>query len=467
MFMITVLAFMTLAGCLKNEPVTSNEPKVLRIFGDEYTVNENSSYFEFVYDNVEIELIDRNKIYQEAYNSSSDSGEPAFDPQERIMEILNGPNPPDVIYLDQSQISSFIEDGIIVPLDTFIEKDKFDLEGIVPGVVEGIKDLGNGSIYALSPTYSAQALFYNKNIFDKMNVPYPEDRMSWEEVFNLARQLSYEENDKKHYGLAFESYMDEYSQMNMYIEPLSLSIFNGDYTSLTVDAPVWEDVWELFSELYRDDVLAPAYDYMKEMESGQPVSYFDRELFAGGRAAMSIGSYDRVRMLADMLRGNVYYGDMREQPEKFEWDIVSLPIHPEVGDVGGNLSIYGMMAINAKSDQQELAWQFISLMNGDKMAKVNAKKSWNLPTRFEYVSQPDGLEVNLEAFTLLKPSINYTYLDFMKNYPNGHPYQIMSFGGQLFKDVLEDKKTVKEALAEFQKTGQEELNRIIEQHKEN
>lgn len=469
MLLIVVLTFTMLTGCFKSEPVTSDEPKVLRIFGDEYSVNENSSYFEIVHDNITIELIDRNAIYQEAYSSTADGGEPAFDPEVRIMEIINGPNPPDIIYLDQTQVSKYVDEGLLVALDSFIEKDKFDLEGIVPGVLEGIKDLGNGSIYALSPTFSAQALFYNKSLFDKMNVPYPEDRMSWEEIFNLAKQLAHEENDKQYYGFAFERYSDEYNQMNMYLEPLNLSIFNGDYTGLTIDSPVWEEIWELFAGLYKEGVLAPGYDFSKMMGSDGPVmavSFFDRELFLGGRAAMSVGGFDRIRMLADIGRGNVYFGERSEQPEPFEWDIVTLPIHPDVGDVGGNLSIYGMMAINSKSDQQELAWKYISFMNGDKMAKVNAKKDWQLPTRFEYVSPPDGLDVNIDAFTLLKPSLNYTYIDFRKHYPNSSPYMITNLGGQLFKDVIEDKKTVKEALAEFQKTGQEELDRIIEQDKD-
>jgi len=459
---LLVFTLSIITGCLKSEPSASSEPRVLRILGSEYTVNQDSSYFEVSHDNVSIELINIDKIYQEAYNNTSQGQQPSVNPDDKIKEIINGPNPPDVIYLNQTQLTQYIEEGLITPLDSFIEKEKFDLDGIAPALINGIRNIGNGTLYALAPTFESQVLIYNKTMFDKMNIPYPEDKMSWEQIFNLARQLTHEENGKKIYGLAFESYMDASSQMDIYTQPLNLSIFNADYTSVTVNTPEWEKVWSTIAELHTAEIVPPLFNPMKARESGEivSVSYADRQPFLFGRAAMAIGRYNDIRQLAESMTGNVYYGDAMEQSAKFEWDIVTLPIHPEVGDVGGNVSMYDLLAINANSDQADLAWQYISFINGEKMAKVKAKQSWQLVSRFEHVQQPEGLTINLNAFVALTPANNTWVSEFRKLYPKHSPYEITSIGSQLLEQVINGEKTVQEALAEYQTKGQEALDRI-------
>ena len=313
----------------------------------------------------------------------------------RYGETLTGPNAPDVIYVDQHNFPMLIEEGLVQPLDTFIQESKYNIEGIAPAVVEGIRDMGNGTLYALAPTFQAQALFYNKSFFDKMGVSYPTDNMSWDEIFNLARELSHEENGEKKYGFS-AGWGDLYNtMMGMYAQQLGLQQFNEDFTQLTVNTPQWEKAWTSFIDLQKQDVIAPPFDYQKAEQSGQWKPYQEDD-FISGRSAMQIRQFGDVRHIAEVMNRDMKFGDGYEL-EKFEWDIVTFPVHPENPEVGGPVYMNQMMAINATAQNPKTAWEYIAFLNDDRVAKTRANISWEMVSRIEYIKPPAGIEVNMEA----------------------------------------------------------------------
>lgn len=456
--MIVVLIVPILAGCLKPEMVESNEPKVLRVFASQYVMEQYSPLFEVTYQNVEIELMDMDKIYQEIYRQQQEAPDKQIDPKEKLIEILDGPNAPDIIITDQSTFPELIDQGRLLPLDSFIEKSNYDLDGIAPAVREGIRDLGDGALYALAPTFNAMVLFYNKDWFDKRNVPYPSDGITWDQMMDIARQLTYEENGEKKHGLTFDHYGDLFYQVEYYLAPLDLSLFDSDFTTFNVDIPVVERAWNYFNDLQNEELLAPPFDWEKARD--RPISPFEREAFLGGKAAMMIGQYYQLRNLSSWMSGRYYYGPDVELPEPFEWDIAVLPTHSEAPDIGFGSSLNNLMAINAKAENPELAWEFISFINGEKVGKVLAKRGWDLVARTELMQAPDGLSLNMEAFSALKPAKANMQMEFTKQFPDGHLWSILSIGNDEFRAVLNGDKTVKEGLAEYQRRGQEQLDQM-------
>jgi multiple sugar transport system substrate-binding protein len=455
---ILLLVMSLLTGCLNTKPSDeSSEPKVLKILTNEWVFRETAPLFEVSHDNVTVELINVDQIVNEMYRNQGPDQKPK-EMKEVYKEILTGPNAPDVVYIDANMFKDLVNEGLLQSLDTFIQKEKYDIEGMAPAVVEGIREMGNGTLYALAPTFTSQALFYNKTFFDKRGVQYPTDGMTWEDILNLARELSYEENGEKKYGFG-TMYGDLYNLVNIYANQLGLSQYDEEYKTFTVNTPEWEKAWSTFINLQKEGVIAPPFDYAQMDKQGNFRPYMDHD-FLSGRAAMQIMNYNDVRQVAEVMNGN-YMSDSQEKLETFEWDVVTFPVHPEMPDVGGPVYMNVIMGINANAQNADLAWEYIAFMNGDKVAKARANTSWELASRVEYNKAPLGLEINMNAFTSLKPApLKDDMTALYQKFPNGNAWEIFEAGRQEFEAARKGEKTVQQALADYQKKGQEILDRL-------
>jgi hypothetical protein len=75
-------------------------------------------------------------------------------------------------------------------LDAAIEQDsEFSLEGILPGAIQKMRSMGDGKLYDLAPTFSSDAIFYNKKLFEEYGVPLPQDGMIWNDLLLLAERF--------------------------------------------------------------------------------------------------------------------------------------------------------------------------------------------------------------------------------------------------------------------------------------
>ncbi|WP_374017918.1 extracellular solute-binding protein [Paenibacillus thiaminolyticus] len=77
------------------------------------------------------------------------------------------------------------------------------------GIVEIQRALdpdGTGLLYGMPIEGTQKALYYNKAIFDKFGVDYPRDGMTWDEIQDLAKQVTAERDGVKYRGLSFGHY---------------------------------------------------------------------------------------------------------------------------------------------------------------------------------------------------------------------------------------------------------------------
>jgi ABC-type glycerol-3-phosphate transport system substrate-binding protein len=65
----------------------------------------------------------------------------------------------------------------------------------------------NGRIYGFPANASSDALFYNKDVFDRMHIPYPKGPMTWQEFLPLAQQMTIRDADGRiqQYGFSFDA----------------------------------------------------------------------------------------------------------------------------------------------------------------------------------------------------------------------------------------------------------------------
>ncbi|HEY0827168.1 MAG TPA: extracellular solute-binding protein, partial [Bacilli bacterium] len=470
--LILCLMVPVLAACMKKNEEDPDKVRVLRIatnadygMDTEYFRSQFTEIFEYANPNIEIELI---PIYDERqqggfYGKEGDGlaeGEEPFDPMKMLKELMDSATPPDIVVMQIDDLTELVAENRLTPLDTLMADDKINIEDFVPSVIEGLKKAGDGGkLYALAPMFTAQALIYNKAMFAEANVTPPTDRMTWDDIFNLARQVQSGEGEDKKYGFSFTNYSgnDLFYDMTSYMAALDLRMFDDAGEKMTVATPEWEKVWTTMIGISKEKLLPEPPDYSKPMSEEDMNKPYQGDNFLSGKVAMTLIDYGWVNqiILANKNAENT------EGYTPIEWDVVTVPYHEEAFEIGGTSYMNGIMGINAKGQNPEDAWKFISFINGEEWAKIKSKSSYTLVSRKSYNKPKDGLDYNMAAFSTLVPAPNPYSNKLYRKYPR--LYEVQSIGQQKFQEALKGTKTVNAALKEWENEG----NAMLQQFKEN
>ncbi|MGP0587674.1 ABC transporter substrate-binding protein [Paenibacillus timonensis] len=456
------LALGLLAGCNGSKAADPEQEKVLRIgvlygsYDDSYFRQQYTDVYEFTHQNVRIEVVPA--IDQSQYRYQ-DNSQPYVQPDylENMKKIMTGSNPVDVVVTDTSVLNQLIKENMVKQLDPLIQEDKFDTSDYVPAVIDGIKDLGEGSLYALTPSFSSSALFYNKKMFTDAGVEPPTDNMTWDDVFNLARRLAKGEGKERVYGFSFNRYVgnDPFWDMQYsYVNSLQLKTFDDKAETMTVNTPQWTKVWETISKLSKDKVIP---DNTSNPMDGSDWSSISSDLFLSGKVAMTIGESYYINEISDANNNASKIKNFKS----VDWDVVTLPSHPEKPGVGGNIWLSNTFAINSAAPNADTAWDFIKFINGEDWAKLKSRSnSYEMLARKSYIKPKSGLDYNIQAFYLLKPTPpNDPKQDKLMSEKPGL-YSVTDSGRKFFQEVLENKKTPAEALKEWEEKGNKMLQEI-------
>ncbi len=104
-------------------------------------------------------------------------------------------------------IGSVAEQGLLEPLQPYIDRDKFDLGVYIDGQVDGWKVVGPKDtepvIYGLPLIGDTRFIIYDKKIFDDWGVPYISDTPTPEELIEAAKKMTGKnpKTGKDNYGI--------------------------------------------------------------------------------------------------------------------------------------------------------------------------------------------------------------------------------------------------------------------------
>ncbi|REJ20347.1 MAG: ABC transporter substrate-binding protein [Paenibacillaceae bacterium] len=420
------------------------EPVTLKVlYWDEQSFNSEYGMLYYALNpNVEFEVVSTSKLQASEIQSSEE--------YEKKFEQFIQDEKPDILMLNQDQYEKFAADGRLVSLESYLTRDKLDLEGFIPGLVDLMREKGGGELYGLTPHFYSQAIYYNKDLFDRYNISYPTDQMSWEEVLNLAGRFPTDGSDEDRiYGLSL-GYSTELFQLGLAIGTTSgLRVVNPADKRISIDSESWVNAFETALRAIRSDTL---YNNENTSFSGSYEDYLLQNPFVSGKVAMAIdGLYlmQRIREAANII------------PDKIvkNWDLVTIPVDPANPDYTNDFSFSNIFAIHAESPNRDAAWEFIRYIHSDDYARVKSKAyTGQLPVRTKYIQDEEGR--NMAAFYALKPSNNNLYAGF-EDLPQDFFMQYYTIGTEEMKAVVDNQKTVAEALASMQTRLQAALDEAI------
>ncbi len=456
-----------LAAC-SSGTTDSAEKRVLRIGfvsgsqdTEAYYRQQYTDTYELMNPNIEFEIVSAIN-YDDSRFEQSEPGKPMQTPDEyeALQKLLTGDNPIDVLVFDYRYLKRMTQDNLLMPLDPLVQKDKFDLSDYVPTVIDGIKSAGEGSLYALTPTFNSSALFYNKKLFADNGITPPTDKMEWQEIFNLARQVAKGEGEDRTFGFSFNRWAsDGFNDSMTYSQALQLKTWDDKGEKMLVNSDQWAEVWTTVSSLYKENIV-PTQQFMQQLYEKQSAAGgndpFYGDLFIKGQLAMTIGDYNYIN---ELKRAS----DNASKIQDFvpvDWDVVTVPVSPNDPDTGGNINLSQLMAINSKAQNDKDAWEFIKFTNSKEWAKLKSRSVYEMVARKEFLKPIGNLDYNMDAFTTLKP-LQPSSIDndkIIREKPG--IWEAQSAAYQLFQDVIDGKKEVKEALAEWETQGNAVLDRI-------
>lgn len=411
---------------------SDGEPTTLKImyWNEQIFYNDYGLLFYATHPNFDIKI---------ASTSSIQTGEGDYN--EKFDEFIRNEKP-DILMLTLDQYEKFAADGRLASLESYVADDKFDLEGLIPGLVDLMREKGGGELYGLTPQFSGQAVYYNKDLFDRYNIEYPTDKMSWEEFLNLAGRFPTDGQDEDRiYGIDLGYTASNLHQFGQTIGlTMGLRVVNSADKRVSIDSESWVRAYETALKAFRSGTLYPNdnSDFSGVMTYED---YLFQNPFIAGKVAMTINTTYLLQQLREAANA---FPDKAVQ----NWDLVTIPVDPANPDYTHDTPFYSIFAINAESANRDAAWEFIRYIHGDEFAQVRSKTfAGQLPVRTKYIQDSEGR--NMAAFYMLKPSSSSLFAG-IEDMPQDFSMQYYTIGTEEMQAVMDDRKSVAEALASMQ-----------------
>jgi multiple sugar transport system substrate-binding protein len=236
---------------------------------------------------------------------------------------------PDIAFLWPTP--QYAAQGVLENLDPYIQKSGYKLDDYWPGLLESAKY--KGSVYGLPRDNEVNVLYFNKDLFDKAGVKYPDENWTWDDLLAAAQKLTVKDASGKvtQYGLAMEggkyaSWINENggSILDDYVNP----------SKCTMADPKSVEGIKFFADLMNQGYA------MRDADLSQAGG--DAGVFQSGQAAMIIQNTSRV---SGFNKANMNY------------DVAVAPI-PK-GGKRWNIAGGAAWVMSAQSDSKDAAWTFL------------------------------------------------------------------------------------------------------------
>ncbi|HEY6952739.1 MAG TPA: extracellular solute-binding protein, partial [Bacteroidota bacterium] len=127
--------------------------------------------------------------------------------EEKILTGLAASEPPDVFLLDSKLVPTFTNKRVLLDLTRFIKTLNIDTNQWFSNVLNiARRDTG---LFAFPKGFTPLMIYFNKDLFDKSRIPYPNDSWTWDDYQRIARQLTVDsdgDGKPEQYGTAFTNY---------------------------------------------------------------------------------------------------------------------------------------------------------------------------------------------------------------------------------------------------------------------
>ncbi|MBN2980769.1 MULTISPECIES: ABC transporter substrate-binding protein [Cohnella] len=349
---------------------------------------------------------------------------------------------PDLLLANVFDYRKLSDAGELRDLEEFASRGEMDLGRFNPAVLDYLKTNGDGKLFGLSPFFSTSALYYNKDMFDRLGIPYPQDGMTWPETLSLANRFMRDDRlGEDEFGLHVRWVRSPFDLIRQISYTEGLEYANLQTGAVTIDTESWRNVFEAVIAAYLDGTFRTQNVQGEEADGTVyygPEALAEMDLFSQGAAAMTVDGDDLMQRLKSAAPG-------------FRWGAVTAPVRVSDPSRAGWFNTGSVFAIPVVSSQPNEAWEAIDYFHSERMGRAAvALGEGLLSLKDDPVWRGDA---DYEVFyrTLPVNALPETFEPVVS--PEfAEPFDLLVERG--IGSVLAGKATVEEALAAIQKEGE-------------
>ncbi|MDF2724453.1 MAG: transporter substrate-binding protein [Paenibacillus sp.] len=238
-------------------------------------------------------------------------------------------------------------------LTELAKKHKFDWGQFKPVVLDAHKSLDGKQILGMPWNGNLNALYYNKDIFDKFGVPYPKDGMFWNDVMELAKKVSRVEGGTAYYGYDIDS-------LHRISFPLSLTVIDIKTNKASINTDQWRKVFQLGKDIY-------------SIAGNNPPTP------SGGTSRFM---KDRNQAMVGTI--NLLYRLIGDEGKGINWDVVQYPSYPERPNIFGRVDVHNLQISQTSKHKDEAFLAATVIASQDVQTKLVRKHA-----RYSPLNDPD------------------------------------------------------------------------------
>jgi multiple sugar transport system substrate-binding protein len=349
----------------------------------------------------------------------------------KLLSAIAAKNLPDVAYVDGQNLAEFQSTGLLVPLDSYVNKwgQKSDFPDEVWKTV-----VFSNKVYGIPGDGDVRTLIYRKDLFAKAGISNPPS--NWSELEADAKKLTTTDSSGKTvWGFALNAGDSEHTTMRSlpWIWDLGGNLVDSSGKA-TLNSDAVLKVVTFMNKLVNVDKVSPPNSYMNTKKEVA-------NLINSGSAAMAIVGSWEWNSDASFLKNDTLKSNFASAP---------IPV-PDDSKVKNSYTAagYGTWVIFNQCKNKDAAWDWINLCTTTThMVDIFKYGTGNLGLRKSVVKDPVFSEN--DAFKSFIEVIPYA-----KARPNSQYYDLLSsqYRGAVQK-TLSGKATAQAALADAQKQAE-------------
>ena len=262
---------------------------------------------------------------------------------------------PDVYWMSSAYFYNFVDAGVFMNLAPYIERDSIDLNKYFQ---EGYPIKSPSEIYGFWKDMTTVVLYYNKDMFDKEGLKYPDESWDWNDLLNAARKLTKDIDDDglvDQWGTAaLMPYIEEY------IAPMVFSngglVLNESKTKCLLDQPKAVEAIQFMVDLLRKHKVCVLPSQTGSV-GGDP--------FMTGQVAM-------IQNISALVPEYM-------KIKNFQWGIALIPKSPATGKRVTSTGCLVHVA-NSNTEYPEIAWKLVKFLSSEKAQKIMAESKLFAPS---------------------------------------------------------------------------------------
>lgn len=274
-----------------------------------------------------------------------------------LEKLISGGEVPDIVLSALQFVPKILRLELYSDMNEFIKQEGIDLGKFEPETVRATKSFSDkGEFVGMPYAMSYGMLLVNKDIFDKLAVPYPSDGMNWSEVLGLAARVTRLHQDTSYIGL-------DLTAPTIMTRQAGLPVVDDKGEKAIIHNEGYKKVYSLYERLYGISGIVAGKKYT------YGINYFMRD--------------QKTAMFPYwLIPTTVRLPELRESGKAFNWDVVSYPSFDDKPGYGRDIDFH-MALVSPKSPNKQAANAVIKTLVSEE-----AQRAMNRGIRMTVLADP-------------------------------------------------------------------------------